>query len=42
LYFHTARVLSPDGVKRHPPPKTAKNQGPDSIVMPTLRGTYDT
>ena len=38
MYFHTARVPSPSGWKRHPAPKRAKNHGPVTIVIPTEVG----
>ena len=38
MYFHTARVPSPSGWKRHPPPKRPKNHGPRTIVIPAEVG----
>ncbi|GAB3994769.1 hypothetical protein GCM10029992_10210 [Glycomyces albus] len=44
VYFHTATVRSGvSEVNRHPPPKTRKNHGPETIVIPTFPGgLYDT
>src|SRR5690348_6998563 len=43
VYFQTARVPPSSAVKRQPPPKFVKNQGPDTMVMPTFRGgAYET
>ncbi|KUM40800.1 hypothetical protein AR689_05395 [Arthrobacter sp. EpRS71] len=38
VYFQTARVPPSSGVNRQPPPKFSKNQGPDTMVMPTFLG----